>query len=569
MRHTIVYSFLLLFTAGCFTACKDGDAIFSDINHPESDFFKGESNARLALSVGHYLVGTRSTYNEVQGNENFQGISQLWLIPFSVNSYVEPISSSDSRLGNALAVGGISALYDNNQSYLYDWMPIPNGTASYLAYALSKGQTTGDMTIDVTGTKPSDFTFTPAGFPLDDTKGQALADYLTAIANATGWSSAGLPLNTMREKFLQMRAGSSANVLAEVQLLYDRVKGGTDAVSTAIRAAILSSGVGVSGDVVNFPDALKGYPAEVGLPDGAASIKWVDNQFAVTDDLLYSTLNVAKTDAYVKPAPLFYRTNSCIATDETGDMRQYYNGASAKANWDWNHSDDATKGNSVLGQYDTYCGRVFSTTKSVAIINPLQYCVARIDLKLISETSTLLDYDENTITLNSNTFPITGLLVSGQYQVGWDFKPIGDDEYIVYDNVMKSQSGGTVHLVQANDFDSATAVHSLVYESKAVTSADDVLNVAIELQNNSGEPFTGLDGTIIPAGCKFYLVAQLKPNIQPDQKAFQQDYITEINLKVPSLKAAYNVIPDLRKQDIEVGLTVEDWILSTPSLLEL
>lgn len=102
------------------TACKDGDAIFSDINHPESDFFKGESKARLALSVGHYLVGTRSTYTEVQGDENFQGIGQLWLIPFSVNSDVEPISGSDSRLGNVLTSGGFSTLYDNNQSYLYD-----------------------------------------------------------------------------------------------------------------------------------------------------------------------------------------------------------------------------------------------------------------------------------------------------------------------------------------------------------------------------------------------------------------------------------------------------------------
>ena len=559
----------------CLTAllvsCKDGDAIFSDINHPEDDFFVGQSDVQLAITMGQGAA-TRSSYSEVQGGGTFLGINDLWLIPFSVNSAVEPVSATDSRLAPAYNAGALNSLYTNTNSHLYEMMSATRGTGSYLVYASANSQTTGALTADITAAQPQDYTFTPVGFTLDNTKGQALATYLTAIANATGWEATtdASPLKPLRDHFLQMHAGASLNVQAEVQLLYDRVKDLTDAVSVAIKATIASSDVTVTNDVVTFPEALSGYPANVGLPDGAAAIRWIKNNddpgtFELTDNLTFSGLNVARGSDYIKPAPLYYRANSCIVTDPRGDMEQYY---TSKALWDWNHEVDATKDNSVLGQYENWRGTVRSTTRSVAIINPLQYAVARIDMKLISETATLLDYNDNVITVGTSNFPITGILIPGQYTVGWDFRPKdGATEHIVYDGHLTSSSNATVCLEQKATFDAATSVYSLVYESKAFTAADHALNFAVELRNNSGASFLGIDGEVIPNGCKFYLIGQL--NGSADQKAFTQDLITNINLKVASLKNAYNVIPDLRRQELKVGLNIEDWILSTPAVVEI
>ena len=87
------------------------------------------------------------------------------------------------------------------------------------------------------------------------------------------------------------------------------------------------------------------------------------------------------------------------------------------------------------------------------------------------------------------------------------------------------------------------------------------INLAIELQNNSGEDFYGFDG-LVPNGGKFYLVANLdmtnktlegvsKPHV------FMQDYTTTANLTINSLKNAYVTIPDLRSTKLQLGLSVD------------
>jgi hypothetical protein len=46
---------------------------------------------------------------------------------------------------------------------------------------------------------------------------------------------------------------------------------------------------------------------------------------------------------------------------------------------------------------------------------------------------------------------------------------------------------------------------------------------------------------------------------------FKQDCVTKVDVTVKSLKNAYYIIPDLRDPQLKVGLTVSDWIMSTPS----
>lgn len=117
--------------------------------------------------------------------------------------------------------------------------------------------------------------------------------------------------------------------------------------------------------------------------------------------------------------------------------------------------------------------------------------------------------------------------------------------------------------------------HTLLLES----SKDQVVNMVVELENNTGKAFYGHNKQVIPAGSKFYMVAQLNPSAttgitQPTtpgtafdkSKVFQQDFTTIANLTIVSnndgehdkgLGAAYNVIPDLRTPALSIGLSVD------------
>ena len=97
---------------------------------------------------------------------------------------------------------------------------------------------------------------------------------------------------------------------------------------------------------------------------------------------------------------------------------------------------------------------------------------------------------------------------------------------------------------------------SLALSTKAGTN----VNFALELTNNTGNAFTGVDG-IVPAGAKFYLVGRLEPQAnKADNKVFAQAYNTKANVTITSLAHAYNCIPDLKNPKLELGLSVNlEW----------
>jgi hypothetical protein len=78
------------------------------------------------------------------------------------------------------------------------------------------------------------------------------------------------------------------------------------------------------------------------------------------------------------------------------------------------------------------------------------------------------------------------------------------------------------------------------------------------LLNNSGQDFYGNDG-LVPAGGKFYMVANLKvdANSAEPKRVFAQDYVTTANLTINSLQNAYVTIPDLRSTKLQLGLAVD------------
>ena len=183
-----------------------------------------------------------------------------------------------------------------------------------------------------------------------------------------------------------------------------------------------------------------------------------------------------------------------------------------------------------------------------------------------------LMYDKNGDAYDAkNGFEVTGILIGGQKQVGFDFTPkTGVAETTIYDNITKSQSSTLTVTPLA-----ASAVN---YTLALETAADADVYVAVEFLNKGGD-FEGADG-VVPAGCKFYLVGKLSPKTEgtydetntatgvtnTGKRVFKQDYKTIANFSIAQgnsgvanskgLGAAYNTIPDLRTPQLELGLSV-------------
>ena len=319
---------------------------------------------------------------------------------------------------------------------------------------------------------------------------------------------------------------------------------------------------------LKFTDAISGYPEDNNLPDGAATVKWETSKFTAQSTSAYTSdaVNVGPMANYVYPANLWYRANTRIKTSDQALSDQYVNGTE----WD-----------AILAKYNEDNGVVKSSTRSIALKNQIQYAVARLDTKVTTD-NTLYDHNHAAVSVPTGGFPVTGILVGGQRQVDWEFHPVttsGTTQYTIYDkNINKGGTDGTTAMTTSTNFYN----HTLCLES----ASNQHVYMVVELQNNSGNEFHGYNDEVIPAGSKFYMVAELNPEAtsgvtQPTTKTgstfdktkvFQQDFTTIANLKIlrndgttsgsittydKGLGAAYNVIPDLRTPALSIGLSVD------------
>ena len=163
-----------------------------------------------------------------------------------------------------------------------------------------------------------------------------------------------------------------------------------------------------------------------------------------------------------------------------------------------------------------------------------------------------MDGDHESVTLPADGFQLTGVLIGGQKNVGWNFAPVtGGTEYTVYDAAVAANT--------YVDRTSALKNRTLVLETAGASSDPfETVQFALEFVNNSSEAFQGVDG-IVPVGGKFYLVGKITSNVD-NPKVFQQDYYTTATVTINSLANAYNVVPDLRTPQLELGLSVDlEW----------
>ena len=456
-------------------------------------------------------------------------------------------------------------------------------------------------------------------------------------------------LGTLYLNFITMHAGSWTNVKAALQQLYTTLYSKTFAsaddtsMKTAIIAAILNatyatdSEGGSADGVLEFKDnAVGNYPADIHLPDGAAFINWnsSETKFEATNfpgpqydsgtvlaagTSLYgyyvrtgsegsytytaasgtadgtttyykstrndnTGLDVPQLDRYVYPAPLYYRALSNIRTAPVSKAdcytREKWSGGSGA-------NDDVLDGyGPEVTSGDHQNDMVKFSTRSIAIVDQVQYAVGRLDVTVRTPAETLSDNralladftadkwfyltrTESGGTSSSqsvNNFPVTGILIGNQKAVDYEFhQKDGGTIYTIYDKTIPEG----VCLTNAVPTAEKT-IRTLVFESKDATAAnqpDAVTKFAVEFVNNSGEWFAGKDGQIIYPGTKFYLVGVFDPWLNETvkyvgtdtliKKSFVQDYVTTAQLTINSLKNAYNTLPDLRAPQLELGLSID------------
>ena len=564
--------------------CKGSDAIFGDINNPEVEFeLKG---GQVPVDVMMNVSSARKTDNTrlldavtlLDGNSsNVRYLRSFYLIPYQVR---RKITEGDSPL-DAPIDNGLNYVNQTTHHYYGGAYSVPRGTASFLCYGRAA---TYSETKEVNGSivtpdlsqclATSDIYFAPDPIYNKNNEAHAtataLATYLTTIATAGGWatdvSTLAYNWQVLFRQFTnqefstepELIAGSSADVQALVTELYRNIYMQEDGtLKFAVLAAIGNTTYATvtwngTSPTVTLASGLAGFPASIGLPDGAAVLKWNDsnNAFEVQTQATTLTTTVSQ-NRYAYPADLYFYANSRIATSNRRVESSEY------VNKTWEQ---------VLN--DLYPNRtdntvVTATTRGVAIIDPLTYGVGSLRATVKANSETLLDADGQSVTLGAGTFPLTGLLVGGQYKQDFDFKPSDDiNEYVIYD---KSLTAG-IHMTTAV----SAAFSTLTYQSKKGSS----VALALEFENKSNQIFRGVNGYVYP-GTKFYLVGTIDPatgtatgtgTIPSDAagRVFTKRYITQAVLNVSSLENAYNVVPDLLSARLEVGVKVEtEWIEST------
>ena len=510
----------------------------------------------LVFSVGTMTESTRQSLDVIQAaGQPFRGLQTLTILPFRTSGAV---SSENSPL-LLPATGTESANRVAGQYYYYVGdCAMMKGTNRILAYAQAapvegKESPLQNGKVETTLAKrmsPADITFSLSPICESTDANQAaldLAAYLTAIANTPGWSTTDDgAMKALYVDFIHtdaeetgLMAGSAANVKAYVAELETKLDELEDSeLSAAIRAKI--------NDPVLKACLSNGYPSaatSLGLPDGAAALRWTGTEFSVRTTK--TTLdNINGINRYTYPAELWYYVDSPIRTSNIRLDKTFYQD---KNNW-----------NSILNTF--FGGKsITASTKAVAVEQPLQYGVGRMQLTLKTITGTLKDSKDQVVeNTSAANLPLTAVITGGQHTVGFDFKPMEPesdvDARFIYDPIVGTS--GTVNTLVLQTYDG------------------EKVPVVLEFENKTGNKFHGKDGIIYP-NTKFYLIGLVDPadgDGDDDLKArvFTQDHTTTMTMKVTSLANAYSCMPDLLSPRLELGVqVVTQWIYSTPTTVIL
>ncbi len=580
----------MLTGAAMFTSCSNEDDM-GNVN-PTYD---GESvKTQFAINIpAAGKADTRLAEDIVQGQTppTFRGMTNIRLAPFTDATISETTTTSIEAI--PLGAIGNSDLQTNGSYKVYSDVDIPVGVNSFLFYgeAAEADGATGSLTngsiipsYEVSGW-PLNQTLANIQFDLEPiigagsvtTSQTTLAQMLTDIAGVEGedgvlWSTVtdedtqSKDLKTYYDNFTSLKAGSANSIKATLQELYNSMKSTKVKDYKGLKAIIAAKITETYFDATEAPsgsgfytlewkssisDDIKTFPNNLRLPDGSQQLTCTTGTFNYVEPSTSisggNILQQTEYKKYVYPASLFYTVNTDIkVADKTMTNGGVYDGTYS----DWS---------GILALSDFKDGSVTASTQSIALVSPIQYAVASLNLYARFADDYIYDNGDSwpnavdpvgkiAVTIPAEGFPLTGILIGGQNSVDWKFATKGSENWTIYDASM-----GSAAVKKAATMPTDVTAYTLALETEGETS--ETIRFALEMTNNSGSEFIGQDG-IVPADGKFYLVGTLEADAT-NTKVFEQDHKTVAKVTINSLKSAYNCIPDLRSPKLELGLSVD------------
>ena len=589
-------SLCLSFLSFLFASCASDDVPQQTAQQPVTvDFaltvakFASQGTSGTTRMVSAYTEGTNSD------------VRLQCAVPFTVTDAAasEPVGVSDTHTSSPI---GYFDQPRSDYAYFTSSCDFNQGTNAILAYATPNTTSSpfwekGAVDATFNDYQPANISFrlktiqTAESYLGGDevTVPEQLANYLTAIANTSigegenikTWKAyatsttmnADLKLlfknftNQLSDEVGEVLPGSSANIKAWVTLLRTSLNALSlteNSDDAQIRDKIIENIDEQLSKLDPSTGDWKNFPASLHLPDGAAVVRWDGEKF-VPETQTTTIADINNLDRLTYPAEIYYYGNSptWVSSEKLSDN------FSSKDKW---KKESPTDEAAVLSGFTQ--GPVASSTKTVAMFDPLEYGVAQLKVQLQkTESSTLQDSQNNDVTVGGNKFKLTGIIVGGQLPVGFDFRPetiypvySEADMRFIYDN--KVNTNGTDNnepfYLSSSAIDATKYVQTLVLQSYTGRS----LKLVLEFENNSESDFKGNNGTVY-RGTKFYLVGEVEPKSdskkpKASDRVFTQDHITTVNVTVTSLAKAYNVLPNLMSPRLEMGLELTPkWVQAT------
>lgn len=398
-----------------------------------------------------------------------------------------------------------------------------------------------------------------------------LADALTTLANNDAWvGSDNAILMNLRQNFINHGfnlPGSAASVKQWLLALAEAAQSYIENPPSSIgetEKTILGDINSAATAAANGITIDNGYPRNLYLPDGAAALRWVESENKFLPQMQTTTLdNINTVSRFAYPAALYYFVNSDLKTSNTKvNYATEYGEVSAittKTAWD-----------DILERKFTDDIKVTTSTKSVALEDPVEYAVAQLHVTVQASAASLPDASNPAASVNvgDETFPLTGIIVCGQRPVNYLFEQGSNSDAevkFIYDSQVKEKC----FLSTTKQDDACKTLVLQSYDSEDV-------NIILEFENNSDDlTFKCIDGTVYPH-TRFYLAGKVEAaggtggDDASRGRVFTKDYITTVNMTVTSLAKAYNVLPNLLTSNLEIGVeTTPDWIAVTPTVVRM
>lgn len=548
MKKGLLWSGSLLMAAVMFSACSNEEK--------EPVQISGEGDAvktSFTFSVPRASV-KRSTSADAQADGSFKGLTILGLYPFThlTDDYV---AESSTATGSVQLAGQTLGATEGNATKTFTDVALPTGDIAFLFYgqdvtntnsALSKG------TADVY--TPADITFSLDNILADATNDAAFKTLFEAIEGLNTVLDAQIDaaadplkieLTALKTDWHKFTSASNANLGLAFTFLTDAV-------------AALEEGdakTALSEQVTKMTSALEaGYP--YGLPEGTFALK--EGAVRLSGDEVTGLDNIiaAAKARYMKPAALTYYVNAYPV--------DYSNTNAAALQWNKTAGTINATGSGISDART----QISPSTTKIALNKTINYGVGRLDVAPVfiaaggvMKGANDPEGNETTVSVNSNSFELTGVLVGNlPTKLNWELNPVQNEEFgaTVFDDEVEKSSVSVFTTKETAVYEKCSYV--ILPATTGLKALSKNATIALQFKNN-GAQFYGKDG-IVPAGGTFYIAGQLSQNGSSDvtEDAIKKDFYTTAKLRIVTLENATNTVPDIVNPTLELSMYVDlEW----------